>query len=260
MTDTIRIFSFVGSFAGENSHTKRASDMLADAVKEKAADKGMHVSYECITADQIRVDYCRSCTACFKEGLCPLDSHDDMGMLKEKFLGADILFLCTPIYMWEMSGICKSVIDRIAYWSHRFELAGKAGVTVASTDLSIMPDFSERFGAILGTTGLAVVNGITVRKYGSPNLRDADEMKALMGETAEKLLDAVSDPSSYITQKQDLQWKTTMANTRRMQRLKELTGIEPWEEAKVCADRGMTECSTLAEYIVKVNKKGRSGK
>lgn len=150
MCDTIRVFSFVGSLAGERSHTKRASDMLAEAVRKKAAKAGVNVSYECITADQVRIDYCRSCQSCFKRGICPLDLNDDMGMIKRRLLDADIIFFCTPVYLWEMSGISKSVIDRISYWTHRLELAGKAGVTIASTDNSTAPDFDERFRELLG--------------------------------------------------------------------------------------------------------------
>lgn len=45
MNGNVRIFSFVGSLAGKKSHTKRISDMLADAVKEKAAEAGTDFMY-----------------------------------------------------------------------------------------------------------------------------------------------------------------------------------------------------------------------
>lgn len=83
----LRIFSFAGSFNGEKSHTKRASDMLAEAVIRKAAEEGIEVSYECMTADQLRIEHCRGCASCFKTGICPLDRTEDMPLLKQKQIG-----------------------------------------------------------------------------------------------------------------------------------------------------------------------------
>ena len=112
----MKIFSFAASCAGERSHTAAFSDILAEAFIERAARDGETVEYERMTGAEVRVDYCRSCLSCFLKGFCPLDRSDDMGMLKRKMLEADILFFGTPVYLWQMSGIAKSVIDRISYW------------------------------------------------------------------------------------------------------------------------------------------------
>ena len=55
----IRVFSFVGSCAGEASHTKELSDRLAAALSAKAGERGEGLSYDCVTADQLRVAFCR---------------------------------------------------------------------------------------------------------------------------------------------------------------------------------------------------------
>ena len=73
------VFSFVGSCAGEASHTKELSDRLVAELSQLAQARGEKVSYECVTADQLRVSFCRSCNSCFSTGTCPLDAADDVG-------------------------------------------------------------------------------------------------------------------------------------------------------------------------------------
>ena len=157
----IKVFSFVASCAGERSHTKKFSDRLAEAVRARAEAEGETVEYECMTGADVRVDYCRSCVSCFYKGFCPLDEADDMAMLKRKMLECDILFFGTPVYLWQMSGIAKSVIDRISYWAHRYELLGKPCVVFSRTDSSHGPEVASELARLLGFTGAVVANAGT---------------------------------------------------------------------------------------------------
>jgi multimeric flavodoxin WrbA len=248
----LKIVSFVGSFTGEKSHTKKASDMLADAVIRKAAEDGVEVSYECITADQLRIENCRGCASCFKTGICPLDSTDDMPLLKQKFLDADAIFLCTPVYLWDMSGITKTVIDRLSYWSHRFELAGKACVTVASTDASVGPDLEKRMKQYMSFFGASVADGITAKNLESPNINREDDIKPVMDAAADSLIAAWKDPAAFITAVQEGLWRARRRMIKQSLAIMEFAGIEPWDEIRVCIERGVADCRSFAEYVSKV--------
>lgn len=248
----LRIISFAGSFMGEKSHTKRASDMLAEHVIRKAAEEGIEVSYECITADQLRIEHCRGCASCFKTGVCPLDKTDDMPLLKQKLLDADAVFLCTPVYLWDMSGITKTVIDRITYWSHRYDLAGKACVTIASTDTSIDPGLEDRLKLYMRFLGMSVADGITVKNYESPNINREDEAGPVMDAAAERLIAACKDPSSFITEMQNGAWRGRVRTIKQSVALNEMAGIEHWNEIKVCLERGVADCRSFEEYVRKV--------
>lgn len=250
----MRIVSFAGSFRGEKSQTKRASDMLAEHVKIKAAEEDIEVSYECITADQLRIEHCRGCKSCFKTGTCPLDSKDDMPLLKQRILDADAFFLCTPVYLWEMSGITKTLIDRITYWSHRFELAGKACVTIASTDSSIDPGLEDRLKQYMSFLGISVADGIAVKNSAVPNINRYDEVSPIMDAAAERLIAAYKDPASFITEMQNAAWYSRKIIVRQALKMKEIADIEPPEEIKVFIERGAMDCGSLAEYIEKVRK------
>ena len=247
----LRIVSFVASCAGEKSQTKKISDILAEKMIRKASEEGEKISYECITGDQIRIDYCRSCASCFKHGVCPLDQKDDMAMLKNKFLEADIIFFCTPVYMWEMSGLCKTVIDRIAYWSHRFELAGKAGIILASTDSSKAPDFEDRFIKLIQFYGMAVTDAITMNNYGYPSLYNQEDTDSVLGAAADRLLAAAKDPAAFITKTQEDMWRSRTYLARRMNRFNELIGVKPPDEVAVYIERGIEKCSSFQDYVRK---------
>lgn len=118
----IKVFALIGSGAGERSNTAQLSDRLAEAFRKRAAEDGETVAYERLTAADVRVDVCRSCRSCFRSGTCPLDSVDDMGMLKQKMRDCNVLFFGSPVYMGRMSGFTKCVIDRLAGESHRLKL------------------------------------------------------------------------------------------------------------------------------------------
>jgi Multimeric flavodoxin WrbA len=251
----IRVLSFAGSCAGEKSHTKRISDQLAAIFTKKAEAEGFQVSYECVTGDQIRVDYCRSCNSCFKTGVCPLDSGDDMPGLKQKLTDADVIFFGTPVYLWEMSGITKSVLDRISYWAHRFELAGKVGVTIASTDTSHGPQVADSLRELLRFTGLTVVDAVALHNSASPCLYRADETETVLNAAADKLLAAWKDPAACVEKIQEQIWASRVYLNRRAEKFYSLLGSDPWDEVKVCAQRNVGGFASYADYVRDVHAK-----
>ena len=135
----MKIFAFVASCAVKDSNTAKMADTIAEAIRKRAEESGETVTYEKVTGAEIRIDYCRSCSNCFVRGVCPLDGKDDMAMLKEKILDCDIFLFGTPVYIWEMSGLAKSFLDRISYWTHRLELMGKPCVVFSTTSASHGP-------------------------------------------------------------------------------------------------------------------------
>lgn len=59
-----------------------------------------------------------------------------MGNIKKQLLAADIIIMSSPVYLHHISGVMKDFIDRIAYWSHIFNLIGKRIIVCSSTDTS----------------------------------------------------------------------------------------------------------------------------
>ena len=247
----IRVFSFIGSMAGERSATARYSDNLAKVLKEKAKEAGKEVSYERITGNLIRSSFCLSCSSCFKKGVCPLDEQDDMAGLKEKIRQSDILFFGSPVYISDMSGLTKNVLDRIAYWAHRYELAGKPAAVFAITDSSFGQETAKHMAEILSYTGLVTVHtgyakrGMTLH----PNLYLEEDMLPIWEEAADRLLDAHESVLPYITDMDELKFQTRKRLAERALKLAEVTGLTTWDEVYVLRSRGVFEARTYAEYL-----------
>lgn len=136
-----------------------------------------------------------------------------------------------------MSGVTKTLIDKTAYWSHCFRLAGKACVTIASTDCSIDPDLEERLKRYASFMGASVADGITVKDYEVPNINRYDEVSPIMDAAAERLIAAYKDPASFITEMQNAAWYSRKMIVRQALKMKESGAM----------DRG-----SLAEYTEKV--------
>ncbi|MEN8189339.1 MAG: NAD(P)H-dependent oxidoreductase [Thermodesulfobacteriota bacterium] len=124
----MNIFTIHGSPDKEGNSRLLADRVLAAAEKEGAHWEMVNI-YDYRVAD-VWADY-------FGDALQDDFSkagNDDMGLLKEKMFGADIIMLATPIYWYQVSGRLKTFLDR---WSD-----------------TLNPDFSSS----LGDKGLAIVS------------------------------------------------------------------------------------------------------
>jgi multimeric flavodoxin WrbA len=62
---------------------------------------------------------CRGCCACFWGGeeRCPLD--DDRADIERRMLASDGVIFASPVYALSMTGLMKTLLDRLAYALHR---------------------------------------------------------------------------------------------------------------------------------------------
>ncbi len=82
---------------------------LADEVLKSAAERGAEV--KAYNAGALNIKGCQSCYACRAHGKCAL--QDDMQELYEEIATATGLIFATPVYMWQMTGQLKLVVDRL---------------------------------------------------------------------------------------------------------------------------------------------------
>lgn len=258
MKNLIKIFSFVASCAGNKSHTARYSDELAETFRQKAESAGESVNYERMTGDQIDMKFCRSCNSCFVKGVCPLDGQDDMAMLKEKMLACDVLFFGSPVYLWEMSGMAKCVLDRISYWAHRYELAGKVGVFFTTTSSSYGQEIADRMAQLFSFMGISIAHaGAAFLNNGKPNIFLAEQMKPAYEEISDKILAAYRHPENFINQFQEDGFFGRKVIYGRAMGWAKYVGTAPWNEHIVCKERGVFKHANLKEYAKAVAQQNR---
>ena len=255
----INVFSFVASYDGEKSHTAKLSDSLAAAFRKRAEAAGETVSYERMCGDQLDVKFCRGCERCFKEGVCPLDSVDDMAMLKQRILDCDVLLFGSPVYSGSMSGLAKTIFDRTAYWTHRFDLLGKPCL-VFMTASSNHGEAVQEMEDLLQYHELATVSaGTFFRHAGHPMISAPDEAEADIAQAAEQLFAAWQNPCDAVSERQQSFFLTRVILNRRALRLARETGNEnaaPYE-ARLCEERGINRYVLLTEAIEALGHKAR---
>ena len=84
-----------------------------------------------------RIEFCRGCRCCFEKGFCPI--KDDVSEIKEQMLQSDILIFASPVYLEDVNGIMKNLLDRLAYYCHR-------------------PAFYDKYAAVITTSGAGSSN------------------------------------------------------------------------------------------------------
>lgn len=182
-----KVFAFIGSPLKKASNTYTITKILLDRLVE--LDKS--TEYDILTSGHVRIDQCRGCWNCMTRGFCPLDEYDDMGMIREKMLRADFIILGSPVYIMHISGQMKIFIDRLCAWFHLIRLAGKPGLTVATTASQGLETVHEYIGMVLSTLGVIVVGNLDTYGY-FRKLRDPEEAWRKAEKTAELILPYVT--------------------------------------------------------------------
>lgn len=84
------------------------SDLLCDEFLRGALECGN--SGEKVRLQELKIGSCNACYGCRKTGKCV--QKDDMAVLLDKMVRADVIVLATPVYFYSMDGQMKTMIDR----------------------------------------------------------------------------------------------------------------------------------------------------
>lgn len=85
------------------------SDVLCDEFMKGALKAGHQV--EKIRLAEQNIQYCRGCGVCNQTHKCIL--KDDMAVILDKIIQADVIVMATPVYFYTMNGQMKTMIDRL---------------------------------------------------------------------------------------------------------------------------------------------------
>lgn len=106
-----------------------------------------------------KLNLCIGCESCIEKDYCHMD--DDFEDIKKKLLKADALVLSSPVYMNQVSGRMKTLIDRTCSWFHRPALIGKPCLVVCTTKGSGLKNTVSYLEDTAVVWGMIVVGHIT---------------------------------------------------------------------------------------------------
>jgi multimeric flavodoxin WrbA len=153
-----KITAFVGSGRNKNTYT---------AVEQFLAN--MHafgdIESEIVVLSDYRLGFCRGCRVCFDKGeeFCPL--KDDLGMLVDKIKASDGVIFATPNYMFQMSGIMKTFLDRFGYLAHRPSFFGKTFTSIVTQGFTGGNKIAQYFDFTARILGFNPVKGTIVTGF-----------------------------------------------------------------------------------------------
>jgi multimeric flavodoxin WrbA len=182
----MRILALVGSYR-KHGNTARIVRMVEASMSNLAKQRGTTLEFETLFLDDFHIISCRGCRACFDHGedACPL--KDDVVQIRARIEAADALILASPVYVDDVGGLMKNLLDRLAYLCHRPALGGKYACALATVGggatnhtLHTLYVALLTWGChILGTTGIKM--GALVPEDELPRYQvDADKVAAAL--------------------------------------------------------------------------------
>ena len=120
-----KVTAFVGS--ARKKHTYNAVRQFMDYLQALG-----DVEYEIVTLSDYHLGTCKGCKQCFEKGeeSCPL--KNDRDVLIEKMMASDGVVFATPNYAFNVSGIMKVFLDRLAFICHCPRFFGKTFTSIVA--------------------------------------------------------------------------------------------------------------------------------
>lgn len=129
----MRVLAIVGSHR-KNGNTASVVRLLAEALQAAATEGELEL--DTVFLSDLGIESCRGCRLCFDRGEASCPRHDRLLELRDRILAADGVILATPVYVNDVSGTMKTLIDRLAFVCHRPDFSRAAFCLVATTAAS----------------------------------------------------------------------------------------------------------------------------
>lgn len=155
----MKVLSLIFSLHGQKSKTAAAANRFVAELEQLSGEKADH---QLITGDMMNISYCRGCAVCFNGKTCALAETDDIEKLKTLIADCDLLILGSPVYMANVSGLCKSFFDRTAAWSHGMPIPWKKTVLIATTSTSFAKETIDWLELLLTQYGCVVFSRLAL--------------------------------------------------------------------------------------------------
>jgi multimeric flavodoxin WrbA len=117
----------------KNGNTGQVVQLLGECLQKAAGQHNETIEIETLYLGHMDIRPCRGCRVCFDRGesCCPL--KDDVPAIKARMKAADGIVLASPVYVDDVNGIMKNLLDRLAHLCHRPEFGGKCVYLLATT-------------------------------------------------------------------------------------------------------------------------------
>lgn len=158
----MKILTILGSHR-KQGNTAAILHLIEERLQIIADNSNEQLTIDRINMRDINIQPCKGCRICFDRGetFCP--NKDDLLAVKSRIDSADAIVCSSPVYVGDLSGSLKTLIDRLAFICHRPAFYGKSIFLIASTGgspvfgtlKSMATAFLSMGGNILGWKGFS---------------------------------------------------------------------------------------------------------
>lgn len=152
-----KVIVIIGSL-NENSRT----NLFLEKILARLNTLDRSYYYEILKFKNYKINYCKGCQECFKSGKCINDFNDDMHKIGYKLKTSNIIVFASPVYANNISGITKSIIDRLIYEAHTLSLAGKLGFVLSTTHSSGVENVNDYLKTTMQHLGIKCLNTYSI--------------------------------------------------------------------------------------------------
>lgn len=228
----VKVFIFNGSL-NRNSTTDYLIKNFLNKLKQNS-DIELSTYY----LKNKEISNCIGCSRCFQNKECVLDDKDCFDKVRAEMLDSDIIIIGTPIYANNVTGYCKTFIDRISSWCHIFKLIGKREVIITTTSNSGLDEVNNYLYKVMSYLGLADIEVISHQLNKDNINRTLDEIDYI----SSKLINNIKNNEKL---------KFSKLSEESFERLKEfyLSENANINEKKYWEETGMITCESLDKII-----------
>ena len=171
----MRIVTINGSLR-KNGNKARALSVLEQQLGADAEKwLGGCVEVKSVSLSDLRLEPCRGCRSCFDRGEDTCPCHDDLSIVAEAVREADAVVLASPVYVDDVSGSMKTLIDRLAYMCHRPALSRVTAFALATTGSSPCGHTLHTLSGALLSWGACLVGGAGLKMGALQRAEDVAE-------------------------------------------------------------------------------------
>lgn len=153
----MKILVINGSPKGEKSNSLRLTNAFVEGLKKGNDAKQIQTEIEQLDVAKLHIEGCKGCFVCWKAtpGKCCI--KDDMAMVLQKTLWADLIVYSFPLYYFNVPGTLKNLIDRQLPMVLPFMSEREDGVGSGSHDARY--DMSGKRYVLISTCGFYSAKG-----------------------------------------------------------------------------------------------------
>jgi multimeric flavodoxin WrbA len=152
-------------------------------LSEKAKERGITLETERVNLARLSIQTCIGCRACFDCGEAACPHHDALLSLFEEMRAADGYVIASPVYVEDVNGIMKTMIDRMAFLSHRPALYGKSALLFTTSGVGSSNHALNTMSTALGTWGVKVTRRM---KFTLGALTPPEQIQSVYGEVIKR--------------------------------------------------------------------------